>query len=246
MADIDQMIRPLMLQDLRTQLRARGVNPAGGAPELRERLKQNMVDTGNFNLNMSASGSPTAGSVQAGTSTADMNSRLANNYGRPGGQQNVGNFLTDKPSSRVLAPPGGGSQIVFGDYQEPVAAQRTAAPPHAQYSSNHDHNQPPAGSRPVVTAATQYGSGYQQPPPQPYGGINAPYGIQQQHSLPPAQQQRQQEEGFGARSDETRTGSLSNNYNRPGGQQNVGNFLTDRPSSRVLAPPGGRSQISFG
>jgi hypothetical protein len=99
-----------------------------------------------------------------------MNSRLANNYGRPGGQQNVGNFLTDKPSSRVLAPPGGGSQIVFGDYQEPVAAQRTAAPPHAQYSSNHDHDQPPAGSRPVVTAATQYGSGYQQPPPQPYGG----------------------------------------------------------------------------
>ena len=36
-----------------------------------------------------------------------------NNYSRPGGQ-NVGNFLTDRPSSRVLAPPGGGSQIHFG------------------------------------------------------------------------------------------------------------------------------------
>jgi protein SPIRAL1 and related proteins len=36
-----------------------------------------------------------------------------NNYARPGGQ-NVGNFLTDRPSSRVLAPPGGGSQITFG------------------------------------------------------------------------------------------------------------------------------------
>lgn len=24
------------------------------------------------------------------------------------------NFITDKPSSRVLAPPGGGSSIVFG------------------------------------------------------------------------------------------------------------------------------------
>ena len=24
------------------------------------------------------------------------------------------NFMTDKPSSRVLAPPGGGSSIVFG------------------------------------------------------------------------------------------------------------------------------------
>lgn len=37
----------------------------------------------------------------------------------------------------------------------------------------------------------------------------------------------------------------SNNYSRPSGQ-NVGNFLTERNSSRVLAPPGGASQISFG
>ena len=36
-----------------------------------------------------------------------------------------------------------------------------------------------------------------------------------------------------------------NNYSRPSGQ-NVGNFLTDRNSSRVLAPPGGASQIAFG
>jgi hypothetical protein len=36
-----------------------------------------------------------------------------NNYVRPEGQ-NVGNFLTDRPSSRVLAAPGGDSQIVFG------------------------------------------------------------------------------------------------------------------------------------
>jgi hypothetical protein len=35
----------------------------------------------------------------------------------------------------------------------------------------------------------------------------------------------------------------SNNYARPGGMQNVGNFLTDKPSSRVLAPPGGRTQV---
>lgn len=41
-------------------------------------------------------------------------------------------------------------------------------------------------------------------------------------------------------------GRTGNNYARPGGQQNVGNFLSDRPSSRVLAPPGGKSQITFG
>jgi SPIRAL1-like protein len=28
--------------------------------------------------------------------------------------------------------------------------------------------------------------------------------------------------------------------------KNVGNFMTDRNSSRVLAPPGGASSISFG
>lgn len=40
-------------------------------------------------------------------------------------------------------------------------------------------------------------------------------------------------------------GSLKNNYVRPEGQ-NVGNFITDRPSSRVLAPPGGGSNITLG
>jgi SPIRAL1-like protein len=40
-------------------------------------------------------------------------------------------------------------------------------------------------------------------------------------------------------------GNLRNNYTRPEGQ-NVGNFLSDRCSSRVLAPPGGGSSIVFG
>ena len=39
--------------------------------------------------------------------------------------------------------------------------------------------------------------------------------------------------------------SGNNNYHRPSGQ-NVGNFLTARNSSRVSAPPGGASQITFG
>ncbi len=43
-----------------------------------------------------------------------------NNYSRPGGQ-NVGNFLTERNSSRVLAAPGGISQIVFGN--DPPAAK---------------------------------------------------------------------------------------------------------------------------
>lgn len=51
-----------------------------------------------------------------------------NNYSRPEGQ-NVGNFLTDRPSSRVLAAPGGGSQICFGeDIPEPA---KKVSRPHA-------------------------------------------------------------------------------------------------------------------
>ena len=49
-----------------------------------------------------------------------------NNYTRAMGQ-NVGNFLTDRPSSRVLAPPGGGSQICFGSDPEPAVAKVQAA-----------------------------------------------------------------------------------------------------------------------
>jgi SPIRAL1-like protein len=35
-----------------------------------------------------------------------------------------------------------------------------------------------------------------------------------------------------------------NNYIRQSGQ-NCDNFISDRPSSRVLAPPGGNSSFSF-
>ena len=37
----------------------------------------------------------------------------------------------------------------------------------------------------------------------------------------------------------------NNNYVRSEGQ-NVGNFISGRPTSRVLAPPWGRSSITFG
>ena len=36
----------------------------------------------------------------------------------------MGNFLTDRPSSRVLAAPGGVSQIVFGNNAHDVAATK--------------------------------------------------------------------------------------------------------------------------
>ena len=41
--------------------------------------------------------------------------------------QNVGNFLTNRPSSRVLAAPGGISQIVFGDGARGITATKVTS-----------------------------------------------------------------------------------------------------------------------
>jgi len=43
-----------------------------------------------------------------------------------------------------------------------------------------------------------------------------------------------------------RGSGLSSNSYAQGSNQNAGNVLTDRRITKVLAPPGGRSQITFG
>jgi len=71
------------------------------------------------------------GEVKAGLSTDDVEGgNLRNNYVRPEGQ-NVGNFISDRPSSRVLAAPGGASSIVFGteDAAPQAPAQRGGRAP---------------------------------------------------------------------------------------------------------------------
>lgn len=170
------MLKQVLLKDLRTQCRARGLSPAGGKEQLAERLKDDMLATQDFTMKNEQGDDLVTDSV-AGTASTDVAGGFAqNNYSRPAGQ-NVGNFLTDRSSSRVLAPPGGGSSIVFGD----------------------------------ASSAPASGGGAQRAP----GALSA----------------------GGARSD--------NNYSRPSGQ-NVGNFLTDKRSTKVGAPPGGASQIIFG
>lgn len=55
----------------------------------------------------------TDGTTQVAITAASPPRAITNNYQRPEGQ-NVGNFLTERPASRVLNVPGGSSQIVFG------------------------------------------------------------------------------------------------------------------------------------
>eukprot|EP00955_Chlamydomonas_euryale_P066199 359472-Chlamydomonas_euryale.AAC.8 len=162
-----------------------------------------------------------------------------NNYARPGGQQNVGNFITDKPSSRVLAPPGGKSTISFGNYQEPAGGANRGPSPRAGRRSA-SPNQP---------GGAGYGAMPGMPPHHQAAPLQQP-GMLDWQAAPPAHSYNTYGAQMQAMPSKAASMEFSrgndNNYARPGGQQNVGNFITDRPSSRVLAPPGGKSQISFG
>lgn len=46
--DVDRMLKPILLKDLRIQCRARGLSPAGGKEQLSDRLKEHMLATGDL------------------------------------------------------------------------------------------------------------------------------------------------------------------------------------------------------
>lgn len=109
--EIDTMLKALTQKDLRIQLRARNESPAGSIEVLRDRLKDAMIASKDFALKNDDGSDMATVHVVAGTASSELSEgNLKNNYVRPAGQ-NVGNFLTDRNSSRVLAPPGGGSQV---------------------------------------------------------------------------------------------------------------------------------------
>ncbi len=105
-------VRGMMLKDLRTFCRAHGLNPAGSREALMERARE-AID-----------GSACVDVVEdrgaSGTVTTREGGERGNNYGRSSGQ-NVGNFLTERKTSRVLREPGGGSSFVFGGESPPKA-----------------------------------------------------------------------------------------------------------------------------
>jgi len=110
-----------------------------------------------------------------------------------GSDQNCGNVITDRPTTRLHAPPGGHSSISFG-------ADDTA-------------RDAPRSSRETQQNA--------------FGDARSNV-----HS-----------QVFGAPSD---AHAQSSNAYANGADQNCGNYITDRPSTRLHAPPGGVSQISLG
>ena len=138
-----------------------------------------------------------------------------------GANQNSGNVITDRPSTRVHAPPGGRSQISFGDdtaaTQTQPSVASTATPGESQNSE-------------LTASAKNFAK------QQMSSSIFADASSKPKAAAAAA--------AFASKS-VTRKATSSNAF-ASGANQNSGNVITDRPSTRVHAPPGGRSQISLG
>ncbi|XP_075264952.1 uncharacterized protein LOC142357159 [Convolutriloba macropyga] len=207
--EVQKQVDSMLLKDLRVELRNRGLNPAGGVEALRERLTESILNGGS------------AAVAERPEPVMVSNERVSNNYTRTGGQ-NVGNFMTERPTSRVLDQPGGKSQICLGDAtpEKPAAPTKMAV-------------QAPAADE---NTDSNVGNNYSRPDGQNVGNF-----ITDRPSskvlAPPGGASNVLIGGD--------SGAHQNNYVRPEGQ-NIGNFITDRPSSHVLQPPGGASQIMFG
>jgi len=151
------------------------------------------------------------GKMQFGASAALRNgssSAYAN-----GANQNCGNVITDRSTTRLHAPPGGRSSICFGDDSAPLPAQ-----------PRHHRGQPRDDSRREQPRL-------QQPREEPYARGSESYA-------------RGSESYAHGSSAAVRHGSSNAFAN--GANQNCGNVLTDRSSTRLHAPPGGGSSFSLG
>jgi len=152
---------------------------------------------------------------------AFRDNRSSNSFAN-GANQNCGNVLTDRPTTRLHAPPGGKSEmssiLSWGGDDEPQRnsrAQREARGP--------------------VPAPAQFGV-------DPMQGRGRESVASQNFS--------RQRDDYIAHTNSAQAagghGGMSSNAYANGANQNCGNVLTDRRTTRVSAPPGGHSSIVFG
>lgn len=132
--------------------------------------------------------------------------------------QNCDNFISSRSSTRLHAPPGGGSSmgsLIFGG-SEPEETRK--------------------GGRRL------YGQGQQAPAVEEPQTSSKAYGVKAvQEEARPERIQLEKP----AMDNQPRQTSSSNAFSN-GSSQNTGNVLTDRPTTRVHAPPGGKSSFTLG
>ena len=171
-------------------------------------------------------GSSTAGSlIFGGGSSSYTEVGVSSNRYANGSNQNCGNVMTGRSSTRLHAPPGGsssqaGSLIFGGGYTNPNVAKRQAQRNQRQQVkqpmqpvTTHVQNVPVVNNTSVATKSQSQTS------------ANNPM-VASQHTRQPVVKS---------------TSGISSNKFATGSNQNCGNFITDRPTTRVHAPPGGKS-----
>lgn len=99
-------VRKLTIKELRTALRGRGLNPAGGHQQLEERLTEAL----NAQRTARSSAPVTPDDIQAAGRTCE-NSCTTTAYNPP---PTINYNQNERPVQRVLAPPGGHSLVHFG------------------------------------------------------------------------------------------------------------------------------------
>lgn len=218
--DVETVLKALLLKDLRIQCRARQLSPAGGKEALIEKLRDEMLKSGDYTLKTVEGAVDKTLTENIMGRAAMRETHLVNNYHRPEGQ-NVGNFITDRTSSRVLAPPGGGCQVSLSMDTPPV----------------------PVPEKVKVEVPARHVATLPMPAPQPVAHAACAEHAPATHEAPALAENTATVASIGI----SEIGKeANNNYSRPGGMQNVGNFITDRNTSRVIAPPGGTSSVSLG
>jgi SPIRAL1-like protein len=192
-----------------------------------------------------ATGAPAGGASQIlfgdyGLVPSDEATLSANLFAN-GRDQNCGNVLTDRPTSRVVAPPGGASSIWFSEHGI-VAKEST--------DGSSDTSRTLSNVSDVLSdsPATREVSIMPQDDSREATISASKLRICQRIAEEKVNNVASIETGGhgSAASGLFTEGSISANKFANGDCQNVGNFMTGKPTTRVHAPPGGVSQIVFG
>ena len=181
-----------------------------------------------------------------------------------GRDQNCGNVVTGRPTSRVLAPPGGTQTFTLGN-DDDLNEENNALPSSSSSSSSESssvvvvdplalkrmplselrtlcrrHSLQPAGCKDALVERLEDWMMMMN-----NNNNNNNTGVEISHDVFDATRAAPgTTRGRENNNNNNNTNNNSNNYARAT-SQNVGNFLTERPTSRVLAPPGGASSGIF-
>lgn len=190
-------------------------------------------------------------------------SGISSNRYASGSNQNSGNVITDRSTTRIHAAPGGNSSLSLAFDPTPVQPSVLKAAPVAAAAPASFSSEPVFGTRGAANSSNRYANGSNQNS----GNVITDRSTTRIHAAPGGNSSlslafdpkpvaakaapvvagpvvvaaSSSEPVFGAR-----TAANSANRYANGSNQNCGNVITDRSTTRIHAPPGGWSQISFG